>query len=331
MSNNPNYETNAPENRNATNNQNKKKRKERSATEIQQLVLRIVLFFAPIVMSYFILRLDWLFLLEKILIVVFLVLLGVFFAFSLHVIEETQRAVIYTLGKYRRRSLFFFSGVRGPGIFFTIPFFESIKQIVDLRIDKRHIVAVEIPTKDGLRVAMEVDFLYRVNQEEPEKSVLEVKNLPEALDSAVNQAMKAIIGLYNYDFLKSEPDKLRDELEANVESLVIKWGIDIVQISPTDVVPPAMLDEELAEAAIQKYAAEGRMQAAQAEKEIAQNLAEASQIYSGSPGAQQLRLVLAQLEILAGDNKSTVVIPSELSNILKSPEITELMGTEPPE
>ena len=101
----------------------------------------------------------------------------------LYVIPEFQRVVILKLGK--------FVGVRGPGMFWVIPyppFYQSVAMKLDIRVQTRVITAAQTLTADNVPVGCEAVLFWRV--EDPQQAALEVANYAEAVFQAANSALR---------------------------------------------------------------------------------------------------------------------------------------------
>src|SRR5574344_1406800 len=89
----------------------------------------------------------------------------IFFLSSLKQINQYERGVLFTMGRY--------SGIMNPGWRFIWPIFQSYKK-VDMRIK-----AVDVPdqkaiTRDNVSVMVNAVIYYKVS--EAEKAVIEVEN-----------------------------------------------------------------------------------------------------------------------------------------------------------
>ena len=77
-----------------------------------------------------------------------------FLASIIIILQEYQRAVIFRLGRVKRRGV-------GPGLFFIIPCMDTI-QVVDLRTVSFDVPPQEILTKDSVTVAVDAVVYYKV-------------------------------------------------------------------------------------------------------------------------------------------------------------------------
>src|SRR4051794_9795381 len=86
--------------------------------------------------------------------VLFIVVVGfvIFFA-SLRICAEWERKVVLRLGR--------FAGVRGPGVFFLLPFVERTPFTVDLRTVTSNFTAEQTLTKDNVPVNVDTVIFWR--------------------------------------------------------------------------------------------------------------------------------------------------------------------------
>ena len=114
-------------------------------------------------------------------IIVVLVLLS-----GIKVLKEYERGVIFRLGKFK--------GVKGPGIFYIFPAFDSMQK-VDLRV-----VTVDVPpqdaiTRDNITVKVNAVLYYKVSS--PKIAIIDVENYRLAISQAAQTSVRSIIGQYS--------------------------------------------------------------------------------------------------------------------------------------
>src|SRR5713226_10706101 len=96
------------------------------------------------------------------------VLLGLFLAQSPKIARQWERAVVLRLGKY--------IGLRGPGLFWIIPFVDQVSAWIDQRVITTGFAAEETLTSDTVPVNVDAVLFWVVY--DPEKAALEVQNYP---------------------------------------------------------------------------------------------------------------------------------------------------------
>ena len=200
-------------------------------------------------------------------------ILAFMFARTLYVIPEYERVVLLRLGK--------FIGVKGPGLFWVIPyppFFRSVAAILDIRIQTQVIKAAETLTSDNVPVGCEAVVFLRV--EDPERAALEVIDYQEAVFQAANSAIKDTVGTLELSELLGEREMVANKLKTIIDTAAASFGIDVSSVELTDVHVPNDLIQELSVIAQSRRAAEAKIAEAEAEKQIAQKLQEASNMLS---------------------------------------------------
>src|SRR6202171_4646651 len=73
---------------------------------------------------------------------------------SLRICSEWERKVVLRLGR--------FGGVRGPGIFFLLPYIEQTPFTIDTRVVTTPFVAEQTLTRDGASVTVDAIMYWRI-------------------------------------------------------------------------------------------------------------------------------------------------------------------------
>jgi regulator of protease activity HflC (stomatin/prohibitin superfamily) len=225
-------------------------------------------------------------------------IVGVAISRCLYVIPEFERVVILKLGK--------FVGVRGPGMFWVIPyppFYQSVAMKLDTRVQTRVITAAQTLTADNVPVGCEAVLFWRV--EDSKQAALEVANYAEAVFQAANSALKDTIGGLELTDLLGEREKVSKQLKHIIDTAAASFGVDVSSVEITDVHVPSDLIQELSVLAQSRRAASAKIAEAEAEKQIAQKLQEASELM-GSQALEMYRLNV--LERIGREEGSQIVV-----------------------
>src|SRR6476620_10128451 len=99
---------------------------------------------------------------------------------SLRMCNEWERKVVLRLGR--------FGGVRGPGVFFLLPWIERTPFTVDLRTVTSSFTAEQTLTKDNVPVNVDTILFWRVM--DPARAVLQVENYTAAVMGAAQTALR---------------------------------------------------------------------------------------------------------------------------------------------
>src|SRR5262249_32959552 len=133
------------------------------------------------------------------------VVVGIVLAQSPKVARQWERAVVLRLGQYR--------GLRGPGLFWIIPLFDTISPGIDQRVITTNFKAEETLTSDTVPVNVDAVLFWMVY--DPEKAALEVQNYALAVSWAAQTALRDIIGRTSLtDLLRG-----RERIEADLQKL----------------------------------------------------------------------------------------------------------------
>jgi hypothetical protein len=227
------------------------------------------------------------------------VLLGLLLAQSPKIARQWERAVVLRLGK--------FTGLRGPGLFWIVPFVDNISSWIDQRVITTAFAAEETLTSDTVPVNVDAVLFWVVY--DPEKAALEVQNYPAAVSWAAQTALRDIIGRTSLSDLLRGRERIEDELQKLIDERSNPWGVTVQSVEMRDVIIPAALQDAMsreAQAAREKAA---RVILAQAEVEIAAQFDKASESYRNNPTAMHLRAMNMLYEGLK-EKGALMIVPS---------------------
>jgi regulator of protease activity HflC (stomatin/prohibitin superfamily) len=227
------------------------------------------------------------------------VLLGLLLAQSPKIARQWERAVVLRLGK--------FIGLRGPGLFWIVPFVDSISTWIDQRVITTAFAAEETLTSDTVPVNVDAVLFWVVY--DPEKAALEVQNYPAAVSWAAQTALRDIIGRTSLSDLLRGRERIEDELQKLIDERSNPWGVTVQSVEMRDVIIPAALQDAMsreAQAAREKAA---RVILAEAEVEIAARFDKASESYRNNPTAMHLRAMNMLYEGLK-EKGALMIVPS---------------------
>jgi len=232
------------------------------------------------------------------------------FMMSLHRAQEWERFVVLRLGKFHK--------VRGPGLFFIIPFADRVAQVIDIRIRVTDFSAQETLTKDSVTVTVDALCFWLVW--DPEKALLEVADYEAAVILASKTALRsAVAGSSLSDFLE-RGGQIEKQICAEVDKKTTEWGITVQYIEITDIQIPEALQDSLSRIAQAEREKRGRILLAEAEVEIAKKLEEAAAVYAGDGGALRLKILSILNEGLKAGN-SMMLVPNSMAEELKTRDV----------
>lgn len=225
--------------------------------------------------------------------------LSVFIAFSIHIADQWEKAVVLRMGKYR--------GLRGPGIFMIIPIVDRIDTYIDQRVRVTDFKAEQTLTKDT--VPVNVDAVVYWTVWDVEKAALEVQEYVKAIAYIAQTGLRDIIGKHELADLLQERDKIADDLQKVLDNNTNPWGITCQNVGIKDIIIPQALADAMSKQAQAERERRARVILGTAETEIAEKFAKASEQYRDNPVALQLRGMNMLFEGLK-EKGSMVIVPS---------------------
>jgi regulator of protease activity HflC (stomatin/prohibitin superfamily) len=227
------------------------------------------------------------------------VLLGLFFAQAPKIARQWERAVVLRLGRY--------VGLRGPGLFWIIPFVDSVSAWIDQRVITTSFAAEETLTSDTVPVNVDAVLFWMVY--DPEKAALEVQNYPQAVSWAAQTALRDIIGRTSLTDLLRGRERIEEELQQLIDERSNPWGVTVQSVEMRDVIIPAALQDAMSREAQAAREKQARIILGQAEVEIAHSFETAARSYRDNPTALHLRAMNMLYEGLK-EKGALMLVPS---------------------
>jgi regulator of protease activity HflC (stomatin/prohibitin superfamily) len=227
------------------------------------------------------------------------ILLGFILAMSPKVAKQWEKAIVLRLGKY--------IGTRGPGLFWIVPFIDTVSIYIDQRVITTSFAAEQTLTSDTVPVNVDAVLFWMVY--DPEKAALEVQEYKDAVSWASQTALRDIIGrTYLTDLLRGR-EKIEEELQKLIDSRSNAWGVTVQSVEMRDVVIPEALQDAMSREAQAAREKQARVILGTAEVEIAKLFKEASLSYHDNPNALHLRALNMLYEGLK-EKGAQMLVPS---------------------
>ena len=218
---------------------------------------------------------------------------------SPRVAQQWERAVILRLGR--------FVGLRGPGLFWIVPFIDRVSSWIDQRTITTSFAAEQTLTSDTVPVSVDAVLFWLVH--DVQKAALEVQDYTQAVSWAAQTALRDIIGRTELTDLLRGRERIETELQQLIDQRSNPWGVTVSSVEMRDVVIPDALQDAMsreAQAAREKAA---RIILGEAEMAIAHSFEEAAKSYQHNPTALHLRAMNMLYEGLK-EKGALMLIPS---------------------
>lgn len=246
-------------------------------------------------------------------IILIITVLVVFLLKSIKQINEYERGVKFTFGK--------FTGIMSPGWNIVIPIFQSYKK-VDIRTRAVDVPEQDAITKDNVSIKINAVIYFKVF--DASKVILAVENFYFAVSQLAQTTMRNAVGSVSLDELLSEREKISTEICKIIDQATDPWGIKVENVELKDVSLPEEMKRVIAKAAEAEREKEAVITKSKGEVLASENLAKAAEIMSNTPGALHLR-TLATLNDISSDQSNTIVltIPLEILKAFEGKEIVK--------
>jgi len=195
------------------------------------------------------------------------------------VAQQWERAIVLRLGRY--------VGMRGPGIFWLVPFIETVSTWIDQRTITTTFAAEQTLTSDTVPVNVDAVLFWMVH--DAQKAALEVQDYQQAVSWAAQTALRDIIGRTALADLLRGREQVQAELQQLIDERSNPWGVTVSSVEMRDVVIPVALQDAMSREAQASREKQARIILGQAEMEIANSFQEAAKSYRDNPTALQLR------------------------------------------
>ena len=240
-----------------------------------------------------------------IVITVCLVIAAIGLLYSITVARQWERMIVLRLGK--------FYGLRGPGLFFIIPFIDVIASVIDQRIQTTEFNAEQALTRDTVPVSVDAIIFWQVH--DTERAALEIANYRAAIAQVAQTSLREMIGATELSGLISERKKADALLREVIGAKTSEWGVGVISVEIRDVKIPAGLQDAMSRRAQAEREKEARIILGSSEQQIAQSFVDAANTYAKSPGAMQLRAMNLIYEATK-ERGMTIVVPTAMAEAM---------------
>jgi len=230
---------------------------------------------------------------------VVMLLVGLVLMQAPRIAQPWERAIVLRLGR--------FVGLRGPGLFWIVPFIDSVSSWVDQRTITTSFAAEQTLTSDTVPVNVDAVLFWMVH--DAQKAALEVQNYMQAVSWAAQTALRDIIGRTTLTDLLRGRERIETELQHLIDQRSNPWGVTVSSVEMRDVVIPGALQDAMSREAQASREKQARIILGQAELEIAHSFEEAAKSYLHNPTALHLRAMNMLYEGLK-EKGALMLIPS---------------------
>jgi regulator of protease activity HflC (stomatin/prohibitin superfamily) len=216
-------------------------------------------------------------------------------AYSIRVIREYQRAVVFRLGRL--------VGAKGPGLIFLVPIIDRAV-IVDLRVVTLDVPKQKIITMDNVTVDVDAVVYLRVN--EPNNAVVKVNDYRLASSLLSQTTLRDLIGQTTFDDILSKREELNKRMQVILDAATDPWGVKVSAVAIRDVSLPENMHRAIAKQAEAERERRSRIIIAEGELTAAAKMEQAANFYTRNMAAMRLRELQTWTEIAREKNMIVV-------------------------
>lgn len=227
--------------------------------------------------------------------VALLAIVGFIVLISIRQINQYERGVRFTLGK--------FTSMMQPGWRLVFPIVQTYQK-VDIRTK-----AVDVPdqnaiTRDNVSVRVNAVIYYKVS--DAGKAIIEVEDYRHAISQYAQTTMRNIVGAVTLDELLTNRDNIADRIREIVDTETDAWGLKVQNVELKDVSLPPELERTIGKQAEAEREKRAVIITSEGELAASENMAKAAAMLASTPGALHLR-TLQSINDMSSDQSNTVV------------------------
>jgi len=228
---------------------------------------------------------------------VIVVLVVMFLASAVKVLNEYERAVLFRLGRIR--------DIKGPGLIIIIPGIDKIVRI-DMRTITMDVPSQDVITKDNVSIKVSAVIYFKVM--DANAAVVNVENYLFATSQLAQTTLRSVCGQVELDEILSQRDKVNLQIQDILDRSTEPWGIKVSLVEVKHIDLPEEMKRAMAKQAEAERERRAKVINAEGEFQAAQKLIDAAALMETQPMSLQLRY-LQTLNQIAAENNSTVVFP----------------------
>ena len=227
---------------------------------------------------------------------------------SIKQIDEYERGVLFSFGKYKKTLT--------PGWKIVLPIIQSYKKI-DIRTKVVDVPEQDAITRDNVSIRINAVVYYKIF--DASMAILEVENFYYAVSQLAQTTMRNAVGEVSLDELLSEREKISQKICEIIDKATDPWGIKVENVELKDVSLPEEMKRVIARVAEAEREKQAVITKSVGEIEASNNLAIAANKLNENPVAVHLR-TLETINDLSSDQSNTIIFALPI-DVLKSFDI----------
>jgi regulator of protease activity HflC (stomatin/prohibitin superfamily) len=229
--------------------------------------------------------------------IVVIVLVFMFLASAIRILNEYERGVIFRLGRV--------IDTKGPGLIILIPVVDKMVK-VDMRTITMEVPPQDVITRDNVSIKVNAVVFYTVL--DASAAIIKVENYLYATSQQAQTSLRSVCGQVELDEILSEREKINLTLQEILDRSTEPWGIKVDRVEVKQIDLPEEMKRAIAKQAEAERERRAKVINAEGEFQAAQKLIDAAALMETQPMSLQLRY-LQTLNQIASENNSTTIFP----------------------
>ncbi|NLN60896.1 MAG: slipin family protein [Deltaproteobacteria bacterium] len=245
--------------------------------------------------------------------IVIVVLVVMFLASAIRVLNEYERGVIFRLGRI--------IDTKGPGIIILIPVVDKMIK-VDMRTIAMDVPPQDVITRDNVSIKVNAVIYFRVV--DANSAVVEVENYLYATSQLAQTTLRSVCGQFELDEILAEREKINLNIQEILDRSSGPWGIKVTLVEVKHIDLPEEMKRAMAKQAEAERERRAKIINAEGEFQAARKLTDAASVIATEPISLQLRYLQTLVQVSA-ENNSTTIFPIPIDLIRPFMKIAEKM------
>ena len=229
--------------------------------------------------------------------IVLVVLVVMFLASAIRILNEYERGVIFRLGRV--------IDTKGPGLIILIPVVDRMVK-VDMRTITMDVPPQDVITRDNISIKVNAVVYFKVM--DANDAVINVENYLYATSQLAQTTLRSVCGQVELDELLSQREKINIQIQEILDRSTEPWGIKVSHVEVKQIDLPEEMKRAIAKQAQAERERRAKVINAEGEFQAAQKLIDAAALMETHPMSLQLRY-LQTLNQIAAENNSTTIFP----------------------
>ncbi|MDX9746810.1 MAG: slipin family protein [Syntrophales bacterium] len=245
--------------------------------------------------------------------IVIVVLVVMFLASAIRVLNEYERGVIFRLGRI--------IDTKGPGIIILIPVVDKMIK-VDMRTIAMDVPPQDVITRDNVSIKVNAVIYFRVV--DANSAVVEVENYLYATSQLAQTTLRSVCGQFELDEILAEREKINLNIQEILDRSSGPWGIKVTLVEVKHIDLPEEMKRAMAKQAEAERERRAKIINAEGEFQAARKLTDAASVIATEPISLQLRYLQTLVQVSA-ENNSTTIFPIPIDLIRPFMKMAEKM------